>query len=692
MSRSNHSKTFLLFSSLVSLLLSYNAAHAGTPCVVLITIDTLRADHLGSYGYRSGLTPALDKLAAEGVRFTNAFSAVPLTLPSHTTILTGLYPNRHGMRDNAAFPSIPAATLPETLKQNGYHTAAFVSGAPLFASFGLDRGFDLYDDDFAGQERKADLTTDRALQWLKTATGPFFLWVHYFDPHAPYDPPAEFKKGPLAASAYDGEIAFVDQQLSRLLAALPGSCFIILTADHGESLGEHGESTHGVFLYNATLKVPLILKGPGWKPAVRNDPVSLVDLAPTIADLTGATLPAADGASLLSSKPERTLFSESLYAQRNFGYAPLFAAFRSSKKFILAPHSEFYNLQSDPRELKNIAPPGDIKQWQKVLSGYARLRTPSAETRPISTEETETLRSLGYVGASLPAGKTDPKDRIAFIEGFNSAMNLLESKQFPQAERAFGEIVAQENRNALGFRFLGDALAAQQKYQEAAKAFETSRNLLNDPQTALQLARCYHRMGEADKARDLLLVTISSFPAYPETVFELASLYATQKNRDAAFALLNSDTPEVHNQRGILYLQQKQVAEAAAEFEKAAASHSKAAYWNNLGIAYQQIGKTGEAERAFQDGLKMNPGYTECEANLAFLLVTQRRWQEALTHLQQVAAQNDRLWNVRFALGLSLENLQRKEEAVKAYQKLLDDAPPTWPARSQVEEHLRALQ
>jgi arylsulfatase A-like enzyme/tetratricopeptide (TPR) repeat protein len=676
----------------VCLLLLCGATRAERPDVVLITIDTLRADHLGCYGYRSGLTPTLDQLAKEGIRFTSAFSAVPLTLPSHTTILTGLYPNKHGVRDNAAFPPIPDKTLPEILKHSGYLTAAFVSGAPLLASFGVNRGFDVYDDDFVGQERKADLTTDRAIQWFKTASRPFFLWVHYFDPHAPYDPPDQFKQDSLAARPYDGEIAFVDQQLSRLLSALPKSCFVIITADHGESLGEHGESTHGVFLYNATLRVPLILKGPGWKPAVRSEPVSLVDLAPTIAELARATLPLTEGASLLSTKPERTLFSESLYAQRNFGYAPLFAALRHGKKFIQAPRSEFFNLQSDPLELKNIAPPADLKEWQKALLLYAKSSTPVPETRPVSEEEAEKLRSLGYISASLPAGTIDPKDRVAFIENFNAAMKLLETKQYPEAERAFRSVVTGEKHNALGFRFLGDALAAQHKYLEATNALETSLTLMNDPQTALQLARCYYRMGDATKARGLLLDTISHFPGYSEAVFELASLFAAEKNRDAAFAVLNSDTPEVHNQRGILYLQQKQVPEATAEFEKAAASHSKAAYWNNLGIAYQQMGKREGAERAFENGLEMNSGYTECEANLAFLLVAEQRWQEALTHLQHVAVQNDRLWNVRFALGMSLENLQRKEEAATAYQKLLDDAPTTWPTRPQVEEHLRLLQ
>lgn len=366
------------------------------PNIVLITIDTLRADHLGCYGYNKKTSPALDQIAATSLRFQRAYSAAPLTLPSHTTILTGVYPNKHGYRDNAFFAPTRYPLVSESLKKQGYHTAAFISGAPLSSRFGLNKGFDYYDDEFQGRQRTADETTSRALEWLKKAQGPYFLWVHYFDPHSPYDPPESYRKQ-FSTTPYDGEIAFVDSEISKLWKAIGDRAVVILTADHGESLGEHGESTHGIFVYDATLLVPLILHGPDINTGVRTDPVTLCDIAPTILQIAGASPnPDLDGVSLLSESQDRTLFAESLYAKRNFGYSALFAGIRKNNKYILAPIPEFYDLKTDPNEKINLVKKSDPKQWAGPVEQYSKVVATTQEP-PLPPEELEKLRSLGYV-------------------------------------------------------------------------------------------------------------------------------------------------------------------------------------------------------------------------------------------------------------------------------------------------------
>src|SRR5215212_5202740 len=291
----------LTFNILLLLLAACRREPSRPPNVLLITLDTLRADHVGAYGSRAGSTPAIDSIAARGVRFEQAGSAVPLTLPSHATILSGLLPLHHGVRNNGAgsFPS-DRPTLATLFSEKGYRTAAFLGAFVLDRRFGLNRGFDVYDDeiprdptlgDHLEAERRGDAVADRAAAWLSQPDSrPFFAWVHLYDAHAPYTPPEPFRTR-YAASAYDGEIAFVDQQIGRLLAALEQSgqrdrTIIVVTGDHGEALGEHGELTHGLLLYEGTLRVPLIIEAPGTlDPHVVTTPVSLADVAPTVAGL-----------------------------------------------------------------------------------------------------------------------------------------------------------------------------------------------------------------------------------------------------------------------------------------------------------------------------------------------------------------------------------------------------------------------
>ena len=675
---------------LIVLVFSFPSLTAVSPNILLITIDTLRADHLGCYGYKEKTSPHIDRMAASGLRFETAYSAAPITLPSHATILKGVYPNKHGFRDNAFFPPSSFRSFSEILQKKGYHTAAFVSGAPLSAKFGLDSGFAYYDDDFTGRERIASETTARALEWLKNAKRPFFLWVHYFDPHAPYEPPESFRKD--WKNPYDGEIAYVDSEIGKLWNGIGENAVIALTADHGESLGEHGESTHGVFLYDSTLRVPLILRGPEIRPKVVSTPVMLCDIAPTLLEMAGlSTVEKLDGASLLSIQQDRSILAESLYASRNFGYAPLFATIQQRKKYILAPQPEFYDLASDPGEKSNLISKSETRAWKDQAEKYAGATIPSSPHTEVPEEELEKLRSLGYVGASLPGSSIDPKSKIAVIEQFNAGMGALYSAEYVRSESIFRALLKVDPTNGLAYRFLGDSLSAQEKYTEAIMAYSNSIRLLPAPEVSVQLAKAYNRIHQIDKAEEVLKATIKQYPDYFDATFELASLYEGREDWASAQNLLSRNLPEFANQRGILLLRKNDPKNAASEFLKALESQPKATYWNNLGIAYQQSGQFPEAKDAFTKALVLNPSYTEAEANLSFLLVQLQEWDAAQFHLEHVVAANSNLWSARFALGVVLENLNKPEEAKAVYRQLLADAPPEWSQRSKVETRLMSL-
>jgi arylsulfatase A-like enzyme len=448
----------LLFLIAIPFLLQVPASSVQQPDILLITIDTLRADHLSCYGYKTGTSPNLDQLASQGWRFENAYSAVPVTLPSHATILTGVYPATHGYHDNAYFPPSATPLISEILKKQRYYTAAFVSGAPLSGSFGLDRGFDYYDDEFPGRERIAKETTERALQWLKSASHPFFLWVHYYDPHAEYNPPEPFRSD-YSTAPYDGEIAYVDSQIAKLFHAIGSEDLVIVTADHGEGLGEHGESTHAVFLYNSTLHVPLILRGPNMAPKVLSEAVTLCDIVPTIIDITKiSTQQRFDGTSLLAKQANRTLLAESLYGQRNFGYAPIFAGIQEQKKFILAPAAEFYDLHSDPQEKINLFPKTKPAKWEKSAREYAnQVSKNPTRNEPLPPEQLEKLRSLGYISATSTPTGADPKSKIHVIEKLNAGTILLYTQQYAAAESQFKDLLKIDS-GCRGFRSTGESI------------------------------------------------------------------------------------------------------------------------------------------------------------------------------------------------------------------------------------------
>jgi len=392
--------------------------------VLLVTIDTLRADRVGVYDPVNGKTPEIDRWAAEGAVFLRAFAHVPTTLSSHASILLGMTPPSHGVHDNAGFVvRDDFLTLAELLKSQGYATGAFVGGFPLAARFGLGQGFDVYDDEFSlgepgidrGRERRAQAVLDRALAWLKGRTAPWFLWVHFYDPHDPYSPPEPFKTK-AGGDLYGGEVAYTDAVLGRLFKileseGLSSSTLILLTADHGESLGEHAEETHGFLAYNAAIHVPLIIRRPGQAPRRVRPNVSHVDIFPTVCDVLDLPKPAPlQGTTLLPllegrEREETPIFFEALSAYYNLGWGPITGYILREEKYIESPVPEVYDLEKDFGERKSLAPGRDLGPQKKSLEGLLRRLTSAAGAKagqPLDREAQEKLRSLGYLAS--PSG------------------------------------------------------------------------------------------------------------------------------------------------------------------------------------------------------------------------------------------------------------------------------------------------
>jgi arylsulfatase A-like enzyme len=485
--------------------------------VLLVTIDTLRADRLGCYGRATAETPAIDGLAREGLRFERAYTPVPLTLPAHTTLLTGREPAAHGIVDNGMVArDLGAPTLAERLAGAGYDSGAFVAAHVLNRIFGLDRGFAHYDDGppeadegegFFHGVADARGRVDAALEWMRRPRGkPFFLWLHLFDVHAPHVAPEGFAQR--FPDAYDGEVAYVDSQVARVLRALDTQgiardTLVILTADHGESLGEHGEETHGVLLYDATLHVPLILRLPGRIAAgsAAGRIVGLADVAPTVMALCGLAADArVQGASLLGDGPadaRRRLFAISAYPERQYGWAPLRALRDASAKYVEAPRPELYDLEADPGELKNLAPafPARAAEWRaRLLEAERALAASRPAEAPVEpdAETRERLAALGYARAVAPsapdaASRVDPKDAVRELGLLDRAYDALQGGQPATALARFREAVERLPSSPSAWTGLG--LASEATGDRAAARVQFERALALDPTRAETLLR-----------------------------------------------------------------------------------------------------------------------------------------------------------------------------------------------------------
>lgn len=588
--------------------------------VLLITIDTLRADHLGSYGDVDAVTPNMDRLAEQGVRFEQAIAAVPVTLPSHLTILTGVLPPVHGVHSNGTSRAPDElTTLAERLKTEGFRTAAVVSSDVLSSLYGIDQGFDVYRDDMtddfglvSGVARHAGQTTDIALELLNDGSDPWFVWAHYFDPHMPYDPPSPFDEQ-FQGRAYDGEIAYVDQEIGRLLEGLRASgaesdTLIVVTADHGEGLGEHGEQTHGTFIYNSTLRVPLIFSGAGVSgKRVVNGVSSIADIVPTLLDLLGlptdsqmqgqTLVPAIRGSAL----PATEIYSESRLGQLNYGWSPLIGLRRGDWTYIRAPIQELYAAVDDPGELNNLAPkkPVEVENLDARLDEYLaslpeKLGSSEANRLDLDTDDRQRLLSLGYVSGGIASQGTDgpdPKTQLKALAWIDSVFGMLFGGQVDRAIQTLRDRLATDPDNGFAVSLLAEVLNSEERDEEAADAFLRLVELAPfDPQARLNCGNVLARLGRLKEARDQYLIAVDLFPGF---VLALENLGSTQ-------ALLG----ELSQAQATL-LRAVELAPDRAESRV------------RLGDVLGRLGQQDEADSQYRRALEIQPDHVEAKQRLA---------------------------------------------------------------------------
>ena len=553
---------------LFALLLLSACDRAPKPDLLLITIDTLRADRLGSYGYAQARTPFLDQLAREGVRFAQCMSPAPITLPAHASMLTGQLPHEHGVRNNLGY-ALPkdGKSVALELRDAGYQTAAFVSAFPLDSRFGLDLGFAHYDDAMPKQEtvfefaeRPAPITVQAALKWISKAPkdAPLFVWVHLFEPHAPYAPPEQLAGS--FAHPYDGEITASDAAVRVLVAGFAQlrsqERITIVTSDHGEGLGEHDEDTHSFFLYETTLHVPLIVHAPRhWSPAVIEEPVSLCDVAPTLRSFAKLRDRGGFGQTLRpDGMPRRTLYAESLNGMQNFGWSPVFARREGPQKLIRSALSRAYDLASDPQELQDLLPAQP--EWAAAALGdleaviHAASEPNLAATRGVSPEESEALAALGYMsgGAAtdaqadlldlmdkLPDGTAQRAELLSIV----SAQNEITARRYAEAVPHLKSALESNPGNAFAQSMLATNYDAMGELEQAAMAFERAISLApRQLETRTNAARVFYRMGQPSRAAENYKAAIAIDPQRLSLWREAAPILVEAGEIDALLELL----------------------------------------------------------------------------------------------------------------------------------------------------------
>lgn len=655
--------------------------------VLLVSIDTLRADHLGCYGHSGIQTPVIDGLARRGVRFTQTTAPTPITLPSHASMLTGLRPPHHGARVNGMFKlDAKAKTLAEILASAGYQTAAIVSTTVLDCRYGLDRGFGQYDDELdrvgaltksEHDQRPAGVTTAIAAEWLRHhGREKFFLFLHYFDPHFPYDPPQPFAAR-YASAPYDGEIAYVDQQLGALLNwleenGLRARTLVVVTSDHGEGLGDHGEVDHGMLLHEATLHVPLIVSGCAPVPQGRvvTRLTGLVDIVPTVLALIGAPVPTGlDGVNLLEPPREepRAIYIETLGSKFFRGWAPLLGVRRADYKFVMAPKPELYDLRRDPKELTNLyaTEPRIAARLYALLrdmvGGDPELVTTVQANLPVTPEVQRQLEGLGYLVSSKQPTTDDagqarkpfahlpnPKDMVHYAQQIRTARADMARGDHAKAIAFFEPYVAKVPDDGRSLMFLGVCYDKQGRHDEALACFERALKLTGrDANIPATIGGAYLNLGMMDRAIACLERAIEINPRHMMALRVLGQAYRAG-DRDA---------------------------EAMAVFHRLAESPHR----SDAAIGFYEIGQThfargrlDQAQQAFEQALKSAPSYVE--ASRALAAVNAKRADLAIERLRGVVATQPTAASLS-SLGRYLRERGKAAEAVPLLERALHEDP-----------------
>src|SRR4051812_24256867 len=658
--------------------------------VLLLTIDTLRRDRVAAFGGRPGLTPHLDSLAAEGLRLTRAYAAAPLTLPSHSSIMTAVSPPVHGVRNNSLFRL--GATLPTlagVLKGAGYRTGAFVGAFVLDARFGLDRGFDVYDDRYGesrpgdaaeSAERRAEDVINPASAWIlrnpqsavpnpQSASSPWFAWIHLYDPHEPYRAPEPYAS---QYEPYDAEVPYADAMVGRLLDALRAAgqldrTLIVFTADHGESLGEQGESTHGVFVYDAVMRVPAFFWANKRFGDAAYDGVSrLIDLAPTALDVLGITRPPQfEGESLLpalsdSQAPGRVAYLEAMDANLTRNWAPLTGVVSGSYKLIDLPDAELYDLASDPGETANLY--SRNAERARLLGSLLRDRVADFTTRgssparvTLDSEARQRLQALGYVAASAaPAARAygdadDPKRLISVANELNRALADFNSGM---RESAMSTVAGIMRAHPSFTTAVGVYASMQRDSGDLAGAITTLDDLLRrgiaDQSVMVVLAGYLQEAGARERAAALLEAVISAHPDYAEA----------------------------YNSLGVAYSRLGRHADAQAAFGKVLElDPTSAKAYENIGVDALAAGDLARATQALTHALSLDAGLPNTHNALAAVYFREKRLDDAAAEWKAALQLNPRLFDALYNLGTSLYDAGRHDDARPYLQRFVKEAP-----------------
>jgi choline-sulfatase len=675
--------------------------------IILISIDTLRADHLPVYGYRGGSTPVIDRLAPSAIVFDDVYSQCPLTLPSHTSLFTGRLPLHHGVRDNIGYTvAADERTLAARLKTVGYATGAAVSSYVLRHQTGIDRGFDFFDDaiEVAGtgdslseSQRDGRLTVDALAGWIDAHTSqPLFAFLHLYEPHAPYAPPPSHAM----AQPYDGEIAYADELVGRLIDRLSARglfdrSIVAVVSDHGEGLGDHGEAEHGLLLYRESLRVPLIVRLPGGQHGGSrvSGAVALVDVAPTLVDLVSAPSDGMDGQSLVAALAsrrvsDRTVYSETWYPRLHFGWSDLASAVDGRYHYIRAPRHELYDMNADPAERDNVA--ASKATIASSLGGWLTRTTSGstiAEPAPADADARERLRALGYTTSSpppVPAGSPlpDPKDKIATYETLRRAQRDAAEGRDRDVIAALEPLVRSEPRMLDAWELMAKSLVRMDRTRDAIDAFGKVLALEPlKPETHLALARIYALDRQPSRAREHAELAARRDPAAANEVLAELMMDAGRLSDAVTFATrsIEADASRYmsHFVIGVAAQRQGRCPEAIAAFRRAidAKRAEPHAVVRNLhaGLAdcLARTGQTADAEREFQAEIADVPWSPEGRVGLANLYRSQGRDADAraalagiVTSLGQPTA--DAYWIVVRALTAQQDTVAAREWSAKA--------------------------
>jgi len=659
--------------------------------IILFTIDTLRADHLECYGYDKVKSPQINRLANEGILFEHNIVQAPLTLPSHSSILTGTYPLHHGIRDNGGFYlDENHLTLAESLKNKGYATGAFVAAFVLDSRWGLDQGFDYYYDNFDltkyktvsldSVQRRGDEVLAEVYKWVENQSQQkFFAWIHLYDPHTPYDPPEPYKTEYKGShfGLYDGEIAYVDQLMGEFRDFMEeknlfDKTLIIFTSDHGESLGEHKESAHGFFIYDSDIKVPLVIRFPEGKFAghVISNQVRSIDIMPTVLHLLGDEIPeSVQGKSLLSlivedeARDELLAYSETYWPRYHYGWSELKSLRKGQYKFIDAPQPELYDIYEDPGEVNNLVnKKASLGHEMKsellgLIEEYAIEGIEDVGPRKIDNDSLVKLQALGYIGsfhskAKEKGGKlADPKDKIELYNEIKLSQFLVTEERMDEAEKKIKDVLGKDPSVLEARYILGNIYSKQKKYDEAIEEFRKALEVDPDYYEAIfGMAMTYKKAGMFDEAIVGFKRMVEMDPKDTKSFLHLGDIYDEKgqleeaKNYLKSGIAINPEAPVFHNNLGAVYLKLNMYADAEQEIRKALSIERSIPLLNahfNMALLHEARGEIDQAILEYKREQEISPFNFMPDFNLGLLYTKSKELDKAIKELESCIEKNE---------------------------------------------------